>query len=311
MAQWKKVLVSGSNAHVTSVTSSILTNDNLVIAGVGGALESSGLTYTSNRLNLTAASVISGSIFSGSFVGNGSGLTGLVSTLTIVDEVAGTGTVALKTQNLTVTGGEGIDTTMSGQTLTIAGELASYTNKGVASFTSGSFSVSSGNVSLANSSNGAVLSIAGTSNEVDVSRTNGTVTVGLPNDVVITNDLTVGGDLVVSGDLTYLNVANLAVEDAFILLRSGSSAVGDSGIIFGGSTGVAQSGSALVWDGSYNGDDGRLSVVGNLGSNVTGNVTPSYYVAGVYEGTAANAATNKADHVGNIRVESGNIFIYV
>jgi hypothetical protein len=311
MAQWKKVLVSGSNAHVTSVTSSILTNDNLVIAGVGGALESSGLTYTSNRLNLTAASVISGSIFSGSFVGNGSGLTGLVSTLTIVDEVAGTGTVALKTQNLTVTGGEGIDTTMSGQTLTIAGELASYTNKGVASFTSGSFSVSSGNVSLANSSNGAVLSIAGTSNEVDVSRTNGTVTVGLPNDVVITNDLTVGGDLVVSGDLTYLNVANLAVEDAFILLRSGSSAVGDSGIIFGGSTGVAQSGSALVWDGSYNGNDGRLSVVGNLGSNVTGNVTPSYYVAGVYEGTEANAATNKADHVGNIRVESGNIFIYV
>jgi hypothetical protein len=311
MAQWKKVLVSGSNAHVTSVTSSILTNDNLVIAGVGGALESSGLTYTSNRLNLTAASVISGSIFSGSFVGNGSGLTGLVSTLTIVDEVAGTGTVALKTQNLTVTGGEGIDTTMSGQTLTIAGELASYTNKGVASFTSGSFSVSSGNVSLANSSNGAVLSIAGTSNEVDVSRTNGTVTVGLPNDVVITNDLTVGGDLVVSGDLTYLNVANLAVEDPFILLRSGSSAVGDSGIIFGGSTGVAQSGSALVWDGSYNGNDGRLSVVGNLGSNVTGNVTPSYYVAGVYEGTEANAATNKADHVGNIRVESGNIFIYV
>jgi hypothetical protein len=311
MAQWKKVLVSGSNAHVTSVTSSVLTNDNLVIAGAGGALESSGLTYTSNRLNLTAASVISGSIFSGSFVGNGSGLTGLVSTLTIVDEFAGTGTVALKTQNLTVTGGEGIDTTMSGQTLTISGELASYTNKGVASFTSGSFSVSSGNVSLANSANGAVLSIAGTSNEVDVSRTNGTVTVGLPDDVIVTGDLTIGGDLVVSGDLTYLNVANLAVEDAFVLLRSGSASVGDSGIIFGGSTGVAQSGSALVWDGSYNGNDGRLSVVGNLGSNVTGNVTPSYYVAGVYEGTEANAATNKADHVGNIRVESGNIFIYV
>lgn len=311
MAQWKKVLVSGSNAHVTSVTSSILTNDNLVVAGIGGALESSGLTYTSNKLDLTAASVISGSLFSGSFVGNGSGLTGLVSTLTIVDEIAGTGTVSLKTQNLTVTGGEGIDTTMSGQTLTIAGELASYSNKGVASFSSGSFSVSSGNVSLANSVNGAVLSIAGTTNEVDVSRTNGTVTVGLPNDVVITNDLTVGGDLVVSGDLTYLNVSNLSVEDAFILLRSGSASVGDSGIIFGGSTGVAQSGSALVWDGSYNGNDGRLSVVGDLGSNATGNVTPAYYLAGVFEGTEANAATNKADHVGNIRVENGNIFIYV
>ena len=44
--------------------------------------------------------------------------------------------------------GEGINTTSSGQTLTIAGELASTSNIGVASFNSGNFTVSSGDVTV-------------------------------------------------------------------------------------------------------------------------------------------------------------------
>jgi hypothetical protein len=56
----------------------------------------------------------------------------------------------------------------------------------------------------------------------------------------------------------------------------------------------------------YNGDTNN-----NISWNNTGNQTPSYYVAGVFEGTEANAATAEADHVGNIRVESGQIYIYV
>ena len=310
MAQWKKVLVSGSNAHVTSLTSSILTNDNLVIAGVGGRIESSGLTYNGTKLNLTAAAVISGSIFSGSFVGNGAGLTGLVSSLTIVDEFSGSGTVSLKTQNLTVTGGEGIDTAMSGQTLTISGEEATTVNKGIAAYNSNHFSVSEGYVSLVNSGSGAVLDILGTSNEITASRTNGTVTIGLPDNVIVTGDLTVGGDLAVSGDLTYINTTNLLVKDPFILVNSGSINT-DSGIVFGGSTGIANSGSALFWDVSYNSNDGRLAVANNISWNNTGNQTPSYHVAGVFEGTEANAAIAEADHVGNLRVESGQIYIYV
>lgn len=310
MAQWKKVLVSGSSIHVTSVTSSVLTNDNLVIAGVGGRLESSGLTYDGTKLNLTSASVISGSIFSGSFVGNGAGLTGLVSTLTIIDESAGTGTVSLKTQNLTVTGGEGIDTAISGQTLTISGEDATTVNKGIAAYSSNYFSVSEGYVSLVNSGSGAVLDILGTSNEITASRTNGTVTIGLPDNVIVTGDLTVGGDLAVSGDLTYINTTNLLVKDPFILVNSGSINT-DSGIVFGGSTGVVNSGSALFWDVSYNSNDGRLAIANEISWNNTGNQTPSYHIAGVFEGTEANAATAQADHVGNIRVDNGQIYIYV
>ena len=83
MATWKKVIVSGSAAHLLNVTASNLTNDNLVIAGVGGALESSGLTYNGTLLNLGTAQVQAGQFsgsFSGSYQGDGSALTGVIAT---------------------------------------------------------------------------------------------------------------------------------------------------------------------------------------------------------------------------------------
>ena len=173
----------------------------------------------------------------------------------------------------------------------------------------------------------ATATFTGTANEITVSNSSAqalgggiSVQIGLPDDVTIAGtgsvngDLSVAGNLAVGGDLTYVNSTDLMIQDPFILLNSGSdgSTQGDSGIVFGGADGVANTGNLLFWDKSYNGNDGRLRIKNGFAHTTTGNVgSPDYSIAGVFEGSEADAATAQADHVGNIRVESDEIYIYV
>src|SRR6056300_642073 len=69
------------------------------------------------------------------------------STFTIRDESSTEDAIGLG-ETLIVTGGEGIDTTIASNTLTIAAELATTSNKGVASFSADNFAVSSGAVTV-------------------------------------------------------------------------------------------------------------------------------------------------------------------
>jgi hypothetical protein len=80
--------------------------------------------------------------------------------------------------------------------------------------------------------NSGVTSISGTTAEVEVSASTGSVTVGLPNDVTIgqdltvtrdaniTRDLTVTGNLTVNGSTTTINSTTLSVDDKNIELAS-------------------------------------------------------------------------------------------
>ena len=165
------------------------------------------------------------------------------STITIAAESGSNDGIALG-ETFTFTAGEGINTTMGSNAVTIAGEDASVSNKGVASFSSNDFSVSSGAVTIksggvtndqlagsiangklsgpsliisdgSNTSNvalGGTLTIAATANETTVAESSGTVTIGLPNDVTIT------GDLTVNGTTTTVNSTTVTIDDPVFTL---------------------------------------------------------------------------------------------
>ena len=237
------------------------------------------LGTTSVDLGATAASIVGltsleATSITGSFKGDGSEITGIASTLSTAGE-SGTGTVALKTQTLSILAGEGINTVASGQGITVSGEDASSSNKGIASFSDSNFSVTAGDVTFA-------------------------------NDISITQDLVVGRNLTVVGTASFQNVEDLDVKDRFIRMASGSNAQGDGGIA------VQQTGptdaEAFGWDSGVS----RWGVTGSFDASQNVMV-PDAFMASVIEGAANDptAVVAKYTKKGNLFVAANqDIYIY-
>lgn len=90
--------------------------------------------------------------------------------------------------------------------------------------------------------NSGVTQLTGTANEVAVSASTGSITIGLPDDVIIGRDLSVTGNLYVTGNVVAVSAQDLIVEDSLIQLANNNI-----------STDVIDIG----FYGSYNGDGGE------------------------------------------------------
>ena len=256
---------------------------NAMLAGsiVNAKLVNDSVTLGTTEVDLgtTAASIVGltsleATSITGSFKGDGSEITGIASTLSTAGE-SGTGTVALKTQTLSILAGEGINTVASGQGITVSGEDASSSNKGIASFSDSNFSVTAGDVTFA-------------------------------NDISITQDLVVGRNLTVVGTASFQNVEDLDVKDRFIRMASGSNAQGDGGIA------VQQTGptdaEAFGWDSGV----ARWGVTGSFDASQNVMV-PDAFMASVIEGAANDptAVVAKYTKKGNLFVAANqDIYIY-
>jgi len=64
------------------------------------------------------------------------------------------------------------------------------------------------------------VTISGTANEIEVTESGDTITIGLPNDVTVTGALVVGGNLTVNGTVTTVNTETINLADNIILLNS-------------------------------------------------------------------------------------------
>jgi hypothetical protein len=231
---------------------------------------------------------------------SGEGIDATVSatdTLTIAAEVGTAANLGV----VIVAPGEGMDVSYASGTATISGEDATTTNKGIASFNTNDFSVSSGAVSiktggvsntqLANNSitiGDSTIALGGTDTtltgltDIDLTAASHTIF-----DNVGANTLTIGaaattvaipGDLVVTGTVTTNNVETVSTSNGVIF--EGNAADNNEGTLLAGT---------LTADRTYTLPDATGTIA--LTSDITAASHPAVTLAGSYDYITINEAT--------------------
>jgi len=322
------VAVSGASAlstnNITKWTGTAFANSSLTDTGLA-------ITGTTS-LQLTGAnSTLSGS-FSGSFQGDGAGLTGVTATAifpttaktdlassdqffindgankyitygNLLTDLAGTNLAVEGTDSLTlattITGISSITSTnFTGSLLGNVTGTASWANNAVA--------VSSIANNITNNTNNYVLTATGggsINGESSLQFDSATSTLTVTGNEVVT------GNLIVQGTASFQNTTNLEVADRFVLFASGSTSAGDGGIVVQQAT--QNVGELFGYENSIN----RWGFTSSFNAS-----SPSYTAAAMVTTTEVSTAAPSAAPIyggasngyGNIHVNTstGDIFIY-